>query len=69
MRYHIKLSVQVHAPVYGVSGLQWIKVHNEKVNAMLQWLLYIYLLTDAIFIWILQLLKNDGIYRDFTCFL
>ena len=30
---------------------------------------YIYLLIDAIFIWILQLLKHDGIYRDYTCFL
>ena len=27
------------------------------------------LLTDAIFIWLLQVLKKDGIYRGYTCFL
>ena len=27
------------------------------------------LLTDAIFIWILQVMKNGGIYREYTCFL
>ena len=29
----------------------------------------IYLLTDAIFISILQVLKKGGIYREYTCFL
>ena len=31
--------------------------------------MHIYLLTDAIYIWILQVLKKGGVYREYACFL